>query len=112
MTPTLRNAARSLLLITSLALVAQARADVIEPPAPCAPWEDATLHHGTAFCTTRACRTDAQCSGGHCYNVRRVCVVTEAGPGGRGTRDREVGACTRDGACATGACLPLGSCHR
>ena len=83
------------------ALAAGASADVVEmPPRPCAPWQDRVAMRHTFACVDRACRSDAQCSGGHCYDTRRVCVV--------GTR--EVGACTSEGRCVEGQCLALGTC--
>jgi hypothetical protein len=111
----LRERARSLprivLVLLPIAWVAQARADVIGEIASCAPWEDASFYHGSITCSPRVCRSDAQCSGGHCYEVRPVCVVTEPAARGR-TRDRVVGVCGTDGTCAVGACIRVGTCNR
>jgi len=84
--------------LAALAFAAGASADVIGIP-NCAPWQDVVGTHSMS-CASRSCRTDAQCSGGHCYNTRRVCAV--------GTR--EVGRCTSEGRCAEGACVELGTC--
>jgi len=100
-----KGSARNLVKLTAFAaalavfaFAAGASADVISLP-NCAPWQDLVGRHSMG-CASRACRTDAQCSGGHCYNTRRVCAV--------GTR--EVGPCASDGRCAEGECVELGTC--
>jgi hypothetical protein len=91
-----------MLAFATLAYDAHVDADVIEIPRPCAPWQDRTNvgHHGVGACVDRVCRTDAQCSGGHCYNPTLVCVVGES----------VVGPCSSSGTCEQGTCVTRGRC--